>query len=257
LSIDATPPASAATGSAASASAKPSRLRAILRKIPKLLLILLALGLISDWIWALSGSNRWELAKEGDGVKVYTLKAPGDRSIKVKAVMEGDYTLSQLTSLHIIDDNLQTCQDWFPNCVGFTRIKEFDPIKKYDFDMWRLDFPPPFSDRELLITTMVSQDPATKAVVLDVLASPNTLPHNDGAVRIERMHNRWQFTPKPNGKVEVELIQDTTMGGMFPYFLLNFVAAGENYKFFSKDLRSFLAKEKYVKAKLDFIEDVR
>jgi hypothetical protein len=235
--------------------AKPRR--SLWKKARTALIVIAAVALIADLFWAMSGSNEWEVAREGDGVKIYTLKAPGDRSIKVKAVMEGDYTLSQLTALHIIDDNLQTCQDWFPNCVDFTRIKEFDPVKGYDLDMWRLDFPFPFDDRELLISTVVSQDMSTKAVVLDVLASPNTLPHNKGIVRIQRMHNRWQFTPKTNGKVEVELIQDTEMGGLFPYFLLNLVAADENYKFFSKELRGFLAKEKYVKARLGFIEDIR
>lgn len=239
-------------------SASPAKPRGSLwKKLRTVLIVAIVAALIADFVWAMSGSNEWELAREGEGVKIYTLKAPGDRTMKVKAVMEGDYTLSQVISLHIIDDNLDTCQDWFPNCVDFTRIKEFDPIKGYDLDMWRLDFPFPFDDRELLISTVFSQDMKTKTAVLDVVASPNTLPHNKGIVRIQRMHNRWQFTPKANGKVEVELIQDTEMGGLFPYFLLNMVAADENYKFFSTELRSFLAKPKYVNAKLDFVDDIR
>lgn len=231
--------------------------RSIWKKLRTALIVLIGLGLAADWLWAMSGSNQWELVKDENGVKVYTFKAPGDRTIKVKAVMQGDYTLSQLTSMHIIDDNLQTCRDWFPNCAKFTRIKEFDPVKGYDMDMWQLDFPFPFKDRELLISTVVSQNPQTKAVVLDVLAAPATLPNNPDAVRIERMHNRWEFTPLKNGKVEVELIQDTEMGGMFPYFMLNMASVDANYTFFTGDLQKFLKKEKYAKAKLDFIEDIR
>lgn len=245
---------SISTESGVAKPAKPKR--GIWRKLRTAFIVFVALCLVADWAWKMSGSNEWELVKDENGVKSYTFKAPGDRTIKVKAVMVGDYSLSQLAALHIVDDNLATCKDWFPECVSFTRLKEFDPVKGYDQDMWRLDFPPPFKDRELLLTTVVSQDPKTKIVVLDVLAMPASLPNSPDAVRIERMHNRWQFTPLGNGKVEVELIQDTEMGGMFPYFLLNMVSVDENYKFFSGDLRKFLLKDKYVNANLPFIQEV-
>ncbi len=249
-------------------AAKPATSQEAVAKAPKakrsrwekayiVLTMLLIVGTLADYIWKLSGSDEWVLQKDEKGVKIYSLKAPGDKTIKVKAVMEGNYTLSQLAGLHIIDDNLQTCQDWFPNCTDFTRIKEFDTVKGYDTDMWRLDFPFPFKDRELLIDTIVSQDKETKTVVLDVVASPNTLPHTSDTVRIERMHNRWEFKPLPNGKVEVLLIQDTEMGGLFPYFLLNMVAVDQNFIFFSEELPGFLKKDKYVNLKLDFIEDIR
>jgi hypothetical protein len=251
-------PIPTAAGAGIAQSTSPvKRGRGIWRKLRIGFVIFVGLCLIADWAWKMSGSNQWELVKEENGVKSYTFKAPGDRTIKVKAIMQGDYTLTQLAAMHIVDDNLQTCKDWFPECTDFTRLKEFDMVKGYDQDMWRLDFPFPFKDRELLLTTMVSQDPKTKIVVLDVLAMPATLPNNPDAVRIERMHNRWQFTPLANGKVEVELIQDTEMGGMFPYFLLNMVSVDENYKFFSGDLRKFLLKDKYVNAKLPFIQEVR
>ena len=70
------------------------------------LVVLVALA--ADTIWVASGSGEWKLAKDEDGVKVYTLKAPGDKMLKVRTVMEGDYTLTQLTSQHIVDDNLDT-----------------------------------------------------------------------------------------------------------------------------------------------------
>lgn len=219
-------------------------------------LIVLA-ALAADTIWVASGSGEWKLAKDEDGVKVYTMKSPGDKLLKVKTVMEGEYTLTQLTSQHIVDDNLDTCKSWIPTCVEFTRLQEFDPVRGYDKDMWRLDFPTPFDDRELLITTMFSQDKTTKQVALDVVAIPNTLPPTKGVVRVERMHNRWEFTPLPNGKVEVLLIQDNDLLGFFPYFLMNMVIVDESHKFFATELRTSLKKEKYVNAKLDFVDDIR
>ena len=88
---------------------------------------------------------------------------------------------------------------------------------------------------------------------------PNSLPHTPGVVRLERMHNQWKFTPKVNGRVEVVLIQDVGLAdiGFFPYFLLNLVNVDDSHKFFATTLRTSLKEDKYVNAKLDFIDDIR
>lgn len=223
-------------------------------------LLLLAV-VVAHFAWVASGSAEWKLAKDEDGIKVYTLKAPGDPLMKVRTVMEGDYTLTQLASQHIgVGDNLQVCIEWIPGCKEMKRIKDFDPVRGgYDKDMWRVELPGPFADRELLITTMFEQDKQTKQVVLDVLSMPNTLPHTPGVVRVERMHNRWTYTPKANGKVEVALIQDTDLPGIgfFPYFLMNMTLVEESHKFFATTLRTSLKEAKYVNAKLPFVDDIR
>ena len=235
----------------------PKRKRSLLKKLYIGFTLFVLVALAADTLWVMSGSSDWELAKDEDGVQVFTLKSPGDKFIKVRAVMMGDYTLTQLTSQHVIDDNLDTCKSWIPSCVAFTRIQEFDPVRGYDKDMWRLEFPGPFKDRELLITTMFSQDKVTKTVKLDVVAIPNELPPTKGVVRVERMHNQWTFAPQPDGKIEIALIQDNDLLGFFPYFLVNMVIVDESHKFFATELRESLKMPKYVNAKLDFVDDIR
>ena len=224
--------------------------------------LLVMTALVAHVTWVASGSAEWELAKDEDGIKVYTLKAPGDALMKVRTVMEGDYTLNQLISQHIgVGDTLEVCKEWIPGCKDFKRIKQFDPVRGYDKDLWRVDLPGPFADRELLITTIFEQNKQTKQVVLDVVAIPNTLPHTPGVVRVERMHNRWTYTPKTNGKVEVSLIQDTDLPGIgfFPYFLVNMTLVEESHKFFATTLRTSLKEAKYVNAKVNLvnIDDIR
>lgn len=210
---------------------------------------------IVDKFWTMSGSNEWELKKDKDGVKVYSLKVPGDRIVKFKTIIQGSWSLSQMAALHLVDDNLETCKDWFPNCVEFKRIMEFDSVKLYDVDLWVLASPPPFADRELLLRTIVSQDEESKVVTLDVIGSPTTLPVKKGRIRVQQMHAKWQFTSIGNGKSELELIQNLSMGGLIPYFLLNMFGADENFKFMRDELPKFLEKEKYKNAKFCFIEE--
>lgn len=216
--------------------------------------------LAANYAWIASGSGKWELYKDEDGVQTYTMKLPGDPLLKVKSVMEGDYRLSQLAAQHlIVGDTLANCIKWIPGCKKMTRIEDFDPVKGYDKDMWQVELPGPFADRELLITTMFEQNKQTKEVTLDVVSLPNTLPPTPGVVRIERMHNRWTYTPKPNGKVQVSLVQDVDLPGIgfFPYFLLNMTVASHSQEFFTTTLRQTLKEDRYVNAKLDFIDDIR
>ncbi len=224
--------------------------------------LLMLVVLAAHFSWVASGSAEWELAKDEDGIKVYTLKAPGDSLLKTRTVMEGDYTLTQLVSQHIgVGDTLEVCIEWIPGCKDFKRIKQFDPVRSYDKDLWRIELPGPFADRELLITTIFEQDKKTKQVSLDVVAIPNALPHTPGVVRVERMHNRWVYTPKANGKVEVSLIQDTDVPGIgfFPYFLMNMTLVEEGHKFFATTLRTSLQEDRYVNAKMDLVDldDIR
>lgn len=224
--------------------------------------LLVMAALVAHIAWLASGSAQWELAKDEDGIKVYTLKAPGDSMLKLRTVMEGDYTLTQLVSQHVdVGDTLPVCKEWIPGCVDFKRIIDFDPARGYDRDMWRVEMPGPFVDRELLISTMFHQDKQTKAVTLDVVSMPNSLPHTPGVVRLERMHNQWRYTPKANGKVEVVLIQDVGFSevGFLPYPLLNLTLVDESHKFFATTLRTTLLENKYVNAKVDKVDlvDIR
>lgn len=218
--------------------------------------------LVAHFAWVASGSAEWKLAKDEDGIKVYTMKAPGDAMLKLRTVMEGDYTLTQLVSQHIgVGDTLQVCKEWIPGCVDFKRIMHFNPARGYDRDLWRVEMPGPFADRELLISTIFHQDKQTKAVTLDVVGMPNSLPHTPGVVRLERIHNQWTYTPKADGKVEVALIQDVGFSdvGFVPYPLLNMTLVDDSHKFFATTLRSSLLEDKYVNAKVDIVdlEDIR
>lgn len=219
-------------------------------------------ALVAHFAWVASGTSEWKLARDENGIRVYTMKSPGDSMIKLRTVMEGDYTLNQLVSQHIgVGDNLQVCKEWIPGCNGFKRIMQYDPEHGYDRDMWRVSVPGPFADRELLISTIFNQDKATKAITLDVVAMPNALPPTPGVVRLERMHNRWIYTPKANGKVEVVLIQDVGFSevGFVPYPLLNMGLVDDSYTFFATTLRSSLKEERFAHAKVDLVhlEDIR
>lgn len=233
---------------------KPKKWKKILKYLFIGLFSLIVILLVWNWLWINSGSNRWELKMDKDGVKIYTLKSPGDKFVKFKSSMRGNYTLSQLAASHIIDHNLETCKEWFPNCIECRTLEPFDTLKLYDVTMWTLTFPGPFSSRELLIKTMVSQN-KDKVVTIDVVGVPNAIAPTDKIVRVERMHNVWKFTPLGNGQSECECLQDIDLGGFFPYFLMNMAGLDATYTFMHDELPKFLDKDRYRNAHFAFIKE--
>jgi hypothetical protein len=198
--------------------------------------------------WILSGSNQWELEIDRDGVQVYSFKAPGTFTKQFKGVMRGKYTQSQFVAALLLDNHsLDNCKEWIPACIGLEVLEPYNEKAQGDAVLWTLELLPPlFANREYVIKSHAEQHPETKVVSIDIMAAANKVPLNDCCVRITHIHNRWQIKPVDNGQVEVELVQDFSMGGFFPDFLLNLANAEETYKLFH---------EKYRTARFAFIDE--
>ncbi len=206
-------------------------------------------------LWKISGSNTWKLELDKNGVQVYSLKAPGAYNKQYRAVMRGHYTLNQLVAGLIQNSTLDICKNHIPGCVDVKVIDPWSTRTMTDTVLWKLALPAPFSPRETLIRSQVSQDPKTKVVTVDVMAAPNSAPRNADAVRLTHMQNRWVYKPVGKGEVEIEFLQDIDMGGMFPAFLLNLVGAEETYKFLHDQLPPLLDRDALRAAQYDFIAE--
>ena len=76
-------------------------------------------------MWTNSGSGEWELAKEENGVKVYTMKVPGSYLLQIKAEMKAKYTLNHLIAGLIENSTMQMCKDHIPDCIDLKVIELF------------------------------------------------------------------------------------------------------------------------------------
>lgn len=235
------------------ASGQPSRFKRFISSSPYWIAALVLVIFFANIAWKMSGSTQWKLELEKNGVKVYSLKAPGDYNKQYKAVMRGKYSLNQLVAGLIQNATPENCAKNIPGCVEMKVIDAWNSNTMTDTVMWKLKLPDPFSPRETVIRSQISQDPKTRVVSVDVLAAPNSMPRNADAVRLVHMQNRWVYRPVGKGEVEIEFLQDIDMGGMFPSFLLNLAGAEETYKFIHDQLPPLLDKEHLRNAKYDFI----
>jgi hypothetical protein len=209
---------------------------------------LVALVFVARFIWRSSGSNRWEVSRDQNGVKVYTLKSPGSDLIQVKGIVRVHSTLGGLMKL-MLDP---TTGDDF----GYYEVRTIDRVDDWlEYRSFRLDLPFPFQRREFVVRSQAHQDPRTKEVLLVIAGAPDKAPPNDCCFRVTDMNNAWRFTPVEKGQVEIEYTYNTNVGGSMPDLLLNTRLPKFAVNVLSK-LQELLNRKNYQDARLDFIKEL-
>lgn len=230
-----------------------------LKRAAKAILIgaasLIAVCEVASVVWTMSGSNQWELEIDKDGIQVYSFKASGSYLKQFKGVTRAPYTQSQIVASLMLDNgSLDNCKEWIPVCVGLTVLEPYNAKAQGDSVLWTLELMPPlFKNREYVIKSHAAQDPQTQVVSVDIMAAANKVPLNACCVRITHIHNRWQVAPAQKGWVDLQLVQDFSMGGFFPDLLINLSGAEQTYKLFHDLLPRLVDKEKYQSARFDYI----
>jgi hypothetical protein len=220
-------------------------------RLSKVLLImgvsLAALYFVAHLFWRFSGSNQWEFVEEKNGVKLYTLKAPGLDSIQVKANVQ---IRSKLSSIVAFMQDYSSCTPLGCNDPKLVERVD-DQLQYYSF---RYASPSPFQEREFVIRSQFYQNPHTKEVLMAIDAAPDKVPPNDCCFRVTDMNNRWRFTPLENGLVEIEAIQKMNIGGFVPDLLLNMRRPQSLARVLMR-LEGFANEKKYQDAKIDYIKE--
>ncbi|HLP42435.1 MAG TPA: hypothetical protein VK465_13080 [Fibrobacteria bacterium] len=233
------------------------RSRSILRIAKKACIGALSLaGILSilNFIWVSSGSNKWKLIKDAQGIQIYTLKAPGSSLIRLKAVMTyKGFSLNHFVAAMIDDNHVENCKDWIPGCVGMQQIERFNPATLSDSWMIEMEMPWPLKTREFLYKSHLTQDKESKEIFIELIAAPSKVPTRDGFIRLDRIHNSWRYTPQPNGDIRIEHQQYCGFNGVVPDFLVSMTSVYGTFDFLANYLPGLLNKEKYRKAKFDFI----
>jgi hypothetical protein len=220
-------------------------------RLLKVLLIvgvsLVALYFVAHSIWRFSGSNQWEFVEEKNGVKVYTLKAPGLDSIQVRTVVQ---IRSRLSSIVAFMQDYSSCIPL--GCIEPKLVERVDDQLQYYY--FRYESPFPFQGREFVIKSQFYQNPHTKEVLMAIDAAPDKVPPNNCCFRVTDLNNRWRFTPLENGLVEIEATQKMNVGGFVPDLFLNRNRPKSLAKVLSR-LEGLVNGEKYRDAKIDYIKE--
>jgi hypothetical protein len=163
-------------------------------------------------------AQKWEFAKEKDGIKIYTRKEDGGtlKSFKGAAVLH-----TEMNKVCALLGNAKSF-DWWDKDITEIKVLSFDPGKYIQYYLV-YDVPWPLSDRDLVVDARITVDPVSGAET--ILAKPlsNVIPEKPDLIRIKKYWQKWTVTPMATGIVQVTLEGFVDPGGSVPAWLYNMV----------------------------------
>ncbi len=172
--------------------------------------------------------TRWQLAKEKNGIKVYTSLdgVSKFKSIKVEAVLAG--SIERLISLL---SDASTNKDWIYNTNASYLIKRISPTETLSYT--ETSVPWPASNRDVPINMHLNYD--DKNNILKVIAKgvPAAIPEKKGIVRIPFFNSMWNVKYDGKGKLYINYFLEMDPGGSVPAWITNMFVSRGPYETFN------------------------
>lgn len=155
----------------------------------------------------------WQLQYDEDGIKAYESETVDSPFHTVKIVSTTETTLDALVALHKDIDNFMT---WGADLKSASVVS---PGEKDYMLHFTYHAPWPVMDRDLVFRTLITQS-SPQVVRLDFFTVDN-VPLLADYQRVREAKGYWQFTARPDGKIDIEHLTYSDPGGSLPAFLVN------------------------------------
>lgn len=222
-------------------------------------LILLILAIIfSGEVFAekFDQQQNWTLKKDEDGIQIY-LNVHQEHEAKLKAFKGVARINASLDSVMAVIFDLEACTDWLKDCADPVLINDVSFTERYHYQVQELPFPT--QNRDVILHSIVTQNPVTKTVTIEMEAAPDYCNNKTSAicqnindspyVRVRHLHGTYILEPQLDGSTRITWKQHTDPGGMLPNWLINQLV--QNIPFFGlKGLIAKVREEKYQLARL-------
>ena len=208
-------------------------------------LAVMTLMALSFLLWvASSGLARadWTQKEDDDGIKVFVQEVAGSDYNEFKGVMTVRASVASV--LAVLDDTPSGTQ-WIHNCVESKLLKHISFLERYTYQV--SDLPWPVDDRDIVVHSVITQDPKTNAVTISLEAAPDFDFKKTDNVRVQKSKGFYLLEPLPEGYTRVTWRMHTDPAGSIPTSLVNALLVDMPYNTL-KNLQDMLKKDKYQSA---------
>ena len=160
-----------------------------------------------------------------------------------------DVRLSALVAL--LKDS-EACSRWADKCAESYVYEKISDTELLVYTHNNLPFP--IKDRDVLSRVTWQQDTDSLAITMNSEATADILPRVKGKLRLLEANVSWQFSPLPNGSVEVINQAHINPGSRIPGWITNMLLIDTPYQ----TMKSFVAevrKTKYQDAEIIFVTE--
>lgn len=172
--------------------------------------------------------TKWELAKEKNGIKVFT-SVDGTskfKSIKVEAVLAGK--LDKI--VHLLSDAASN-KDWIYSTKESYIIKRISPTETISYT--ETSVPWPASNRDIAINMKLSLDEKNNTLKVVARGVPNAIAVKKGIVRIPIFNGLWNIKYDGKSTLFINYFLEIDPGGAIPSWITNMFVAKGPYETFS------------------------
>jgi len=172
----------------------------------------------------LAAQKDWELAKEKDGIQVFTRTPEGSqvREFKANTVVNAD-----VKSLENVMFDVDSYVDWQSNTSESMKFEVVSDTEEYLYIV--TDVPWPMKDRDLVLHSLKQRSPDGK-VSITLLSAPEKLATTTKAIRMAEAAGKWVFTPLGDGKTEIFYTFYGDPAGSIPNWVINMFIVDGPYK---------------------------
>lgn len=197
----------------------------------------------------LSGQNKdgWVLKNEKDAVKVYYRKTSDIYELKLATSLK--VPLSGI--VHLFDE-VGKYPEWGYKISEARLLKRVSPTEMYYYS--RIDFPWPMNDRDVILHTVLEQDPKTGAVMSVSSSAPDYIPEVKDVIRVQKANTIWTLIPGAGGWLYAEYYLYSDPGGSIPDWAIN-LALDVGPRETVKRMREILKEKYYQNTKLAHIKE--
>ncbi len=167
----------------------------------------------------LAQEYEWEFKKETHGIKVYTRDIADSNLKALKIIMEVDISVNAIMGLLM---DTKSYPEWVYKCSKAGPVAVNSVLNTVDY--YQIDFPWPFSDRDLYTNTITSIDSETGVITSTSTGIADYGPERPGFVRVPTHFNQWIITPVSPEKTHLKYFLSSTPGGSIPDWLVNLAA---------------------------------
>lgn len=191
----------------------------------------------------------WELAKEKNGIKVYSKYNSKNGLKELKSIYIFENT--KLSTFYSIFSDVENCKKWTKDVKYSKILKQVSETETYEY--YQITVPWPFQNRDVVYNIKYSFDEKDKSLHLKAKANPTYVSEEDNVVRIEDSYASWKFTKLENGKVQVENHLFANPKG-FPAWIVNIFAI-ESPVTMMKSLQNFVRLPQHQNRTFAFIKE--
>lgn len=211
--------------------------------------VLLSLASLLLAITAQSHADEWTLARDKDGIRVYTKPVAGSALNAVRGVTTVESSLGKLVTM-IRDPSLRPRWDNF--CGESYLFKQLSPEEELVYLHSKM--PWPVSDRDMVNKVTWRQDPKSLVVTMHSVATRDLLAPVKGRVRVTQAVNDWQLTPLAGGEVEISTTVHLDPAGPLPTWLINSLSIESPYDVL-KRLKALASDDSIKNQQLEFVRE--